>query len=166
MTLGSFGAAFTRATVSASTTIRIFRGSIARLACSLSTLRRRGRPRLRKTRFRLVVSLCRTVCCFSARHRKEGFSDYFVRLLHRVLPPQALPGAPLVNGNDTVDVIDAVSDDATGPSTTRSQGARRWSPASHLDVMRVDELIEVELYARGIELLERIVAMLTKLIDA
>jgi hypothetical protein len=37
--------------------------------------------------------------------------------------------------------------------------------ASHLDVMRVDELIDTELYARGIELLERIVAMLTKLID-
>jgi len=37
--------------------------------------------------------------------------------------------------------------------------------ASHLDVMRVDELIDAELYARGIELLERIVAMLTKLID-
>ena len=35
--------------------------------------------------------------------------------------------------------------------------------ASHLDVMRVDELIDAELYARGIELLERIVAMLTKL---
>jgi four helix bundle protein len=37
--------------------------------------------------------------------------------------------------------------------------------ASHLDVMRVDELIDTELYARGIELLERIVAMLTRLID-
>jgi hypothetical protein len=37
--------------------------------------------------------------------------------------------------------------------------------ASHLDVMRVDELIDAERYARGIELLERIVAMLTKLID-
>jgi four helix bundle protein len=37
--------------------------------------------------------------------------------------------------------------------------------ASHLDVMRVDELIDVELYARGLELLERIVAMLTKRID-
>jgi four helix bundle protein len=37
--------------------------------------------------------------------------------------------------------------------------------ASHLDVMRVDELIDAELYARGVELLERIVAMLTKLID-
>jgi len=31
--------------------------------------------------------------------------------------------------------------------------------------MRVAELIEAELYARWIELLERIVAMLTKLID-
>jgi hypothetical protein len=37
--------------------------------------------------------------------------------------------------------------------------------ASHLDVMRADELIDTDLYARGIELLERIVAMLTKLID-
>jgi four helix bundle protein len=36
--------------------------------------------------------------------------------------------------------------------------------AAHLDVMRVDELIEEDLYARGIELLERVVAMLTKLI--
>lgn len=37
--------------------------------------------------------------------------------------------------------------------------------ALHLDVMRVDELIDEELYVRGIELLERVVAMLTKLID-
>jgi hypothetical protein len=37
--------------------------------------------------------------------------------------------------------------------------------AAHLDVMRVDELIEADLYERGIELLERTVAMLTKLID-
>ena len=36
--------------------------------------------------------------------------------------------------------------------------------ASHLDVMRVDELIDAELYEQGIELLKRIVAMLTKLI--
>jgi hypothetical protein len=36
--------------------------------------------------------------------------------------------------------------------------------ASHLDVMRVDGLIDAEFYAQGIELLERIVAMLTKLI--
>ena len=37
--------------------------------------------------------------------------------------------------------------------------------ASHFDVMRVDELIDAELYAQANELLERIVAMLTKLID-
>jgi hypothetical protein len=37
--------------------------------------------------------------------------------------------------------------------------------ASHLDVMRVEELIEAEHCERGTELLERIVAMLTRLID-
>ena len=31
--------------------------------------------------------------------------------------------------------------------------------------MKLDELIENELYGRGIELLERIVAMLAKLVD-
>jgi four helix bundle protein len=57
--------------------------------------------------------------------------------------------------------------------TTRADKARHYTiargsameSASHLDVMRVDELIDAELYARGVELLERIVAMLTKLID-
>jgi four helix bundle protein len=57
--------------------------------------------------------------------------------------------------------------------TTRADKAKHYAiargsameSASHLDVMRVDELIEAELYARGIDLLERIVAMLTKLID-
>ena len=34
--------------------------------------------------------------------------------------------------------------------------------AAHFDVMRVDELLDAELYALGIEVLERIVAMLTK----
>ncbi len=37
--------------------------------------------------------------------------------------------------------------------------------AAHLDVMRADEMIAMEHYERGLELLERIVAMLTKLID-
>ena len=37
--------------------------------------------------------------------------------------------------------------------------------AAHLDVMKVDELVDAESYTRGIELLERVVAMLTKLID-
>ena len=57
--------------------------------------------------------------------------------------------------------------------TTRADKAKHYTiargsameSASHLDVMQVDELIDAELYARGIELLERIVAMLTKLID-
>ena len=37
--------------------------------------------------------------------------------------------------------------------------------ASHLDVMKVAGLVDDEQYVRGIELLERVVAMLTKLID-
>jgi hypothetical protein len=37
--------------------------------------------------------------------------------------------------------------------------------AAHLDVMKLDELLENESYERGVDLLERIVAMLTKLID-
>ena len=37
--------------------------------------------------------------------------------------------------------------------------------AAHLDVMRIEELIDDEHYARGTELLERVVAMLTKMID-
>jgi four helix bundle protein len=57
--------------------------------------------------------------------------------------------------------------------TTRADKAKHYTiargsameSASHLDVIRVEELIEAEHYARGIELLQRIVAMLTKLID-
>ena len=57
--------------------------------------------------------------------------------------------------------------------TTRAEKAKHYAIArgsamecaSHLDVMRIDEVIDTELCARGIELLERIVAMLTKLID-
>jgi four helix bundle protein len=37
--------------------------------------------------------------------------------------------------------------------------------AAHLDVMRVDDLVAGDEYSRGIDLLERIVSMLTKLID-
>jgi four helix bundle protein len=37
--------------------------------------------------------------------------------------------------------------------------------AAHLDVMRVEELIDEAQYGAGIELLERVVAMLTKMID-
>ena len=58
--------------------------------------------------------------------------------------------------------------------TTRADKAKHYTIArgsamecaSHFDVMRVDELIDAELYAQANELLERIVAMLTKLIDA
>ena len=57
--------------------------------------------------------------------------------------------------------------------TTRADKAKHYTIAkgsamecaSHLDVMKIDELIENELYERGVELLERIVAMLTKLVD-
>ena len=57
--------------------------------------------------------------------------------------------------------------------TTRADKAKYYAiargsameSAAHLDVMRVDELIDTEHYVRGTELLERIVAMLTKLID-
>jgi hypothetical protein len=37
--------------------------------------------------------------------------------------------------------------------------------AAHLDVMRIDELVDADAYARGVELLERVVAMLTKMIE-
>ena len=37
--------------------------------------------------------------------------------------------------------------------------------AAHLDVMKVEELIDDEQYAVGVVLLERVVAMLTKMID-
>jgi four helix bundle protein len=57
--------------------------------------------------------------------------------------------------------------------TTRADKAKHYTiargsameSAAHLDVMRVEELIDDERYARGVELLERVVAMLTKLID-
>jgi four helix bundle protein len=57
--------------------------------------------------------------------------------------------------------------------TTRADKAKHYTiargsameSAAHLDVMRVAELIDTEHYVRGTELLERIVAMLTKLID-
>ena len=37
--------------------------------------------------------------------------------------------------------------------------------AAHLDVMKIDDLIDDEHYAVGVALLERVVAMLTKMID-
>ncbi len=47
---------------------------------------------------------------------------------------------------------------------TTARGSAMES-ASHLDVMKVDGLIDDEHYREGIDLLERVVAMLTKLID-
>ncbi len=38
-------------------------------------------------------------------------------------------------------------------------------PATHLDVMKIDELIDDEHHTLGVGLLERVVAMLTKMID-
>jgi four helix bundle protein len=57
--------------------------------------------------------------------------------------------------------------------TTRADKAKYYGiargsameSASHLDLMKIDELIDEELYRNGIELLERIVAMLTKMLD-
>jgi four helix bundle protein len=57
--------------------------------------------------------------------------------------------------------------------TTRADKAKYYAiargsameSAAHLDVMRVEEVIDDHDYARGVELLERAVAMLTKMID-
>ena len=57
--------------------------------------------------------------------------------------------------------------------TTRADKAKHFTIArgsamecaAHLDVMRIEELIDAELYERGIDLLTRIAAMLTKLVD-
>ena len=56
--------------------------------------------------------------------------------------------------------------------TARADKARHYTIArgsvmecaAHLDIMKIDELIEAGLYAQGIALLERMVAMLTKLL--
>jgi four helix bundle protein len=57
--------------------------------------------------------------------------------------------------------------------TTRADKAKHYTiargsameSAAHLDVMRVDEVIDGDNYHRGTDLLERVVAMLTKMID-
>jgi four helix bundle protein len=57
--------------------------------------------------------------------------------------------------------------------TTRADKAKHYTiargsameSAAHLDVMKVEELIDDERYAVGVALLERVVAMLTKMID-
>ena len=62
--------------------------------------------------------------------------------------------------------------EGAGP-TTRADKAKHYTiargsameSAAHLDVMKVEGLIEDEHYAVGAALLERVVAMLTKMID-
>jgi four helix bundle protein len=57
---------------------------------------------------------------------------------------------------------------ATRPDKAKHYTIARGSAmecASHFDVMRVDDAIDPELYERGNDLLERVVSMLTKLID-
>jgi four helix bundle protein len=82
--------------------------------------------------------------------------------------------AALVSGNEAVAVINARNEHATcNGRTSRADMAKHYTIArgsamecaAHLDVMKLDELVESELYERGVDLLERIVAMLTKLID-
>lgn len=76
-------------------TTRTFRGSITRPSASLSTLRRRPygiRPR--KTRFRLVASLCRAGFT-PAGSPTRGFRSVDDSL-HRFPLSQASPGAPRV----------------------------------------------------------------------
>jgi len=72
-----------------------------------------------------------------------------------------------VHGNDTVIVAEGAG------KTTRADKAKYYTiargsameSAAHLDVMRVEELIDDECYAAGVALLERVVAMLTRMID-
>jgi four helix bundle protein len=57
---------------------------------------------------------------------------------------------------------------ATRPDKARHYTIARGSAmecAAHLDVMRVEELVDEEQHRRGSELLERVVAMLTRMID-
>lgn len=65
-----------------------FRGSITRPAGSLSTLRRVGHPSPRKTRFWLLASFARRGWLPAGSH-----CEVSVRLCHRFLLAQALPGA-------------------------------------------------------------------------
>ena len=54
------------------------------------------------------------------------------------------------------------------PDKTKYYAIARGSAmesAAHLDVMKVDDLIDDEHHAQGIALLERVVAMLTRMID-
>jgi four helix bundle protein len=97
----------------------------------------------------------------------------FLAFVHRLLPQ-------LPKGH--AELIDQLRRSAQSTPQNIAEGAGRTSrldkarhytiargsameSAAHLDVMKVDDLIDDEHYRRGIELLERVVAMLTKLVD-
>jgi four helix bundle protein len=97
----------------------------------------------------------------------------FLVFVHRLLPR-------LPKGH--ADLADQLRRSAQSPPQNIAEGAGRMTKpdkarhytiargsamesASHLDVMKVGGLIDDEQYVHGIELLERVVAMLTKLID-
>ena len=97
----------------------------------------------------------------------------FLAFVHRLL--QRLP-------KGHADLADQLRRSAQSTPQNIAEGAGRMSKAdkarhytiargsamesaSHLDVMKVGGLIDDEQYAQGIALLERVVAMLTRLID-
>jgi four helix bundle protein len=76
--------------------------------------------------------------------------------------------------NDLLDQLRRSHREAEGAGKTGRAGEARYyaiargsamESAAHLDVMKIDELIDDEHYAVGVGLLERVVAMLTKMID-
>jgi hypothetical protein len=62
-------------------------------------------------------------------------------------------------------VVVAVIVIVAGPVIVAVQRARERHRGRDRDVMKVGGLVDDEQYAHGIELLERVVSMLTKLID-
>ena len=79
--------------------------------------------------------------------------------------------------------IDQLNRSAESVLRNIAEGAGRWSPAdvakhykiargeamecaASLDVLKIRNVVDASRYAKGIELLERVVSMLTKLVDA
>ena len=125
-----------------------FRGSITRLSHSLSTLRSAGRPAPRKTRFRLVASLCRAGFPPAGSHQKVSAASY----AYTVLLPQAFPGAtrpharalddprpvtpsvsPVCGGRLTACWVGSLR--VTGPRSSSARDAGRPSPSHFLCVL-------------------------------
>jgi four helix bundle protein len=97
----------------------------------------------------------------------------FLAFVHRLL-------AQVPRGNG--DLVDQLHRSAQSTPQNIAEGAGRMSrldkarhytiargsameSAAHLDVMKIDGLVNDDQYWQGIDLLERVVAMLTKLID-